>query len=346
MKNRIAIIGTVVTVLFTMLACNFPTYTQNQTQNKSLLSRLLLATPDPNATGTPTAFQPEEVTPTFTPTGAPVPTPPSEYYFDGGAKRIPQSPGQINILVLGSDFRPGGGFRTDVMVFVAINRITGKVSLISFPRDLYVVLPGKGNQRLNTSQEFGGFDLTQKTFEYNFGIHPDHYIMTNFDGFKNIINALGGVDINAAKGLSDHCDLADVPGHYCTIQPGRNHFNGEMALWYVRSRYSTSDFDRLRRAQEVVKGVFVKLVSLDSIARAPILFAQFKTSVETDMSLETITSLIPIMARLNEPGLLKQFMLDSESKSVTPWIEPGSGAYLLIPNPDVIQQKLLEAFSF
>ena len=126
-------------------------------------------------------------------------------------------------------------------------------SIISFPRDLYVFIPGVGNQRINVAQPYGGFELTNATLQENFGVSADHYIMTNFSGFKSIIDSLGGINVEVGNYLSDQCSLsqADSAG-YCTVYPGINFMNGETALWYVRSRYSTSDLDRTRRAQEVI----------------------------------------------------------------------------------------------
>jgi LCP family protein required for cell wall assembly len=346
-KNKLQI-STIMVVLIAVMACNFPTYTHFTGKN-TVQQPFAVLTPDPNATPTPTPFLPEAPTETFIPTEAdtptPQPTPLPEAYFEGGAARIPQPADQVSVLILGSDTRNDGSFRTDVIMLAVFNRISGKVSLVSFPRDLYLLLPGYENQRINTAQEFGGFDLTQKTFEYNFGIHPDHYIMTNFSGFKQIIDTLGGVDIDAARTFTDHCDIPGVAERVCSVEAGKNHLDAEMALWYVRSRYSTSDFDRLRRTQEVVQGILKKLLSLDVIARSPQIFAQFINSVETDMKLADLLPFLPLIVRLNEPGKLKKYELTAEGGQVTSWVEPSSGANLLLPNAEPIREVLLEAYS-
>jgi len=101
------------------------------------------------------------------------------------------------IVLLGSDFRPESGFRTDVILLVAYNLQTGQANMLSFPRDLWVTIPGWQYERINTAVQAGGFDLLGDTMQVNFGFRPDHYAMVDFNGFKKIINLLGGIDVHA-----------------------------------------------------------------------------------------------------------------------------------------------------
>jgi LCP family protein required for cell wall assembly len=103
----------------------------------------------------------------------------------------------------------------------------------------------------------------------------DHFIQTDFNGFQAIIDTLGGIDIDTAVNLSDRCDLPYSHGSYCSVGPGHHLLDGALALWYVRSRYSISDFDRGRRAQEVTEGIFNKLISWNALTKAPELFSLF-----------------------------------------------------------------------
>ena len=100
---------------------------------------------------------------------------------------------------MGSDYRPSSGYRTDVMMLVSINPKQGNVSVVSFPRDLWVTIPGVGEERLNTAQPKGGISLMADTLEYNFGVRPDRYILTNFQGFKNIVDILGGIEVQTSS---------------------------------------------------------------------------------------------------------------------------------------------------
>lgn len=250
--------------------------------------------------------------------------------------------GQINILLLGSDFRPGIGFRTDVILLVSIFTKEQKVNLLSFPRDLFVDIPGFGQERINTTQAKGGFELTNATFEYNFGIHLDHYLLTNFGGFQAIIDTLGGIDINAAKNLYDRCDLPYSHGSYCSVGPGVHHLDGPLALWYVRSRNSTSDFDRLRRAQEVLEGLFHKLITWDALSNAPELYNLFISNVETNLSLNDILPLLTLASKIAvEPERVQRYSIDETL--VTPSSNPNTGGYVLIPDYNAIWQVIQRA---
>jgi polyisoprenyl-teichoic acid--peptidoglycan teichoic acid transferase len=338
--------------MITGIACQLPIhyveYQSTVTIDKSStkipvqgLGHLISDSPTPTVTPIPTKTLTPEPTPTHKPK-KPTKTPTQETFYPGGANRIPQVEGQINILLLGSDERPDGAFRTDVIILLNLNPQTGKASIVSFPRDLYLPLPDYGYQRINTSQEFGGFELTQKTFEFNFGIHPDYFLMVNFSGFKNIIDILGGIDVNSAQPLSDRCDIPGKPNKYCKIEAGMNHFDGDMALWYARSRYSTSDADRMRRCQEVIIGIYNAMMSRDAINQAPELFHELQTSVETNLNLESMISLLPMANQVTQPGNFRQFIIGPDQTTV--WIPP-SGAYLLLPNLDAIHTFLVDALS-
>lgn len=327
--------------VFLLSACNLPSMAiiDNIVPPKNIT----WVTKDPNAAATPTPFQPIviiEPTATATPsspTEVPSPTPtftPTE---------VQRPAGQVNILILGSDYRPGSGYRTDVFMLLSLYPNQGTASVISFPRDLYVYLPGIGNQRINVAQPFGGFALSQATLEENFGVTADRYIMTNFDGFKSIINSLGGINVEVGQYLSDHCELPQGGAEkICTVYAGTNYMNGDTALWYVRSRYSTSDFDRTRRAQEVVFALFSKMMSLDAVSRIPELFAAYNYAVETDLSVTDIVPLAPLASSiLLDPSKLRRYAIGLGQ--VTPYILPESGANVLLPNYDAIAELIKQS---
>lgn len=233
---------------------------------------------DENATATPTPFQPLETTPTWTPTVTLTPTLTPTITFTPvySATPIPTetqmpwydhpdiSDNLISILLLGSDKRPGQGFHTDIIVLVTINPRNQKIAMISFPRDLYVTIPGWGYNRINVIQSLGGFDLLAQTFEQNFGIRPQYYALVEFNGFVDAIDAIGGINVNVEKSIRDQCDVAYVSVRgYCSFDPGWHEMNGPTALWYVRSRHTTSDFERTQRTQEVLKALLNRVVGID-----------------------------------------------------------------------------------
>jgi len=292
---------------------------------------------------TPTPFQPENAgnSPLVTPGNPPGPlsTPTPSGIIDLGLKR-PE--GQVNILLLGSDWRPGMGSRTDVIMLLSLMPEQGLATLTSFPRDLYVDIPGIGYERINTSQAFGGFELTRETFKYNFDAPIDHYMMTNFAGFVGIVDTLGGISVTATQELYDRCDLPQAINKMCYVPAGRTTMDGQTALWYVRSRYSTSDFDRTRRAQEVIIAILQKTMSLNAVGRAAELYQLFQSSVETDIPLELVVKMLPLAARIiDQPGTLQRFAISEDD--ITHYTVPATGAMVMIPDNKAIAEIIRQA---
>lgn len=320
----------------------------NSSQSYALQTQIAL-----NATPTPTSIMQEGQADSFNnpeggltpPNTAETPQPGSgdnplaEITPPSGNSQKPND--QVNILLLGSDARPNeGGFRTDIIVWVSLNPEDGYVSAISFPRDLYVSIPGIGYNRINTAFIYGGFDLLADTFEVNFGIRPDHYVMVDFNGFKTVIDDLGGIDVQAAQNLSDSCATWIKANGWCSVGPGLVHMDGEVALWYARSRYSTSDIDRARRAQEVIKAIFERLMKLDVILKAPDLYKAYRNYVDTDIDLKDVVSLLPFASQIYETGDIRSYVIGYDV--VYDWITP-AGAQVLMPDFGLIQNILTES---
>lgn len=289
-------------------------------------------TPAVNSTPTLTPFVPFDVAPPV------FPPPASTSAVPPPAAPLVKPDGAVSILLLGSDQRPGhSDFRTDVFILLTL-RGDGSVSLVSFPRDLYVYMPSLGkSNRINAAYEFGGFDLVAQTLEYNFGLRPDHFVLTSFSGFQHIVDSLGGVDVNVGLTLSDA--RAGYPDGY-TVYPGIVHMDGETALWYIRSRATSSDFDRLRRAQEVLVAIGEKLLTLQGLARIPELYQIYKSSVVTDLTLDNLLALLPLLQQVDTNRIDRYAIAPP---FVTVWIHPDTGAYLLLPDVTSIQQILQQA---
>lgn len=245
-------------------------------------------------------------------------------------------------MVLGSDSRGEAVARTDIIMMVNINPSSGSVSVLSFPRDLWVNLPGVGMNRINTAMVYGGFDLLAATLDTNFGIRPNHYIITTFKGFISIIDSLGGVDVNVPTTLSDICALPQAVRGRCTINKGVNRMNGATALWYVRSRYSSSDFERERRSQEVLQAVFEKLMRVNTLAKLPEFFEIYKKNVQTSLSLKDVVNLAPLAPGLmSNSNKIRRYTISP--KDVVNYVVPGSGAQVLVPILGNIQQIINQA---
>jgi LCP family protein required for cell wall assembly len=306
------------------------------------------ASPDPTqnpAAVLPTAtpFQPGQGDEQATQTGgddtsgeiAPTPSPTEDV--------LEKPEGQINILLLGSDLRPNdGGYRTDVIMWVSLNPQDDYVSIISFPRDLFVTIPGWGGNRINTAFQYGGFDLLADTFETNFGVRPDYYVMVDFNGFTTVINDLGGINVYTAYNLTDTCATWINPSGYCSVGPGMVYMNGDVALWYARSRYTTSDIDRARRAQEVGEAIFNRLVSLDGLVRAPELYNSYVNYVQTNIGLSEVVSLLPFASRINDNGDIRNYVVNYNY--AYDWVT-NAGAQVLVPDYNAIESLMIEALS-
>lgn len=320
-------------IILLLITCSLPWLVLT---NKSSSGIQLLADALKSAGSDPTPFQPFYYTATPTRavqpiTNALVPNP----------GLLPPE-GQVNILILGSDWRPNSGYRTDVVLLLSVYTKENKASLVSFPRDLWVQIPGMQEERINTAMGYGGFPLLASTFEYNFAIPVDYYMMTNFNGFKNIIDTLGGIDIETPQNTADRCDLSYAHGAWCSVGPGVEHLDGEKALWYARSRYTSNDFDRTRRAQEVLLALFKKLMSLDAVSRAPEIYNLFISSVETNISISDVLRLLPVApVVLSDTNRIHRYTIGTSH--VTPYTSPETGANILLPNYDAIWQVIQEA---
>jgi LCP family protein required for cell wall assembly len=245
----------------------------------------------------------------------------------------------INILVMGSDARPyEGGYRTDVMMIVSLDPSEGTATLFSIPRDLYVFIPGWRMDRINVADPRGDFELAGQTILYNFGIPVHHYARMNFAGFTSLVDSLGGLSVEVTGYLYDECG-----GTWYRYSPGTYTMDGFTALCYVRMRKASSDFDRLRRQQEVLQAMFRKVISLQGLTRIPDLYRQFRDLVQTDINLETALRLTPLATHLanNRDDI---HLVTISTELATSWRVPYSGAAVLLPDRPAIETMLRDQF--
>lgn len=156
----------------------------------------------------------------------------------------------VNVMLIGQDARPGEErSRSDTMILVSLNREKNAIQLTSFMRDTYVQIPGYVDNRLNVAYRYGGTDLMNETFLKNFGIEIDGNVMVDFKEFANIIDMLGGVDLELS---SEEVNYMHNAG-YTSLSVGANHLTGEEALTFVRMRYvSGGDYGRTERQRRVL----------------------------------------------------------------------------------------------
>ena len=209
-----------------------------------------------------------------------------------------------NILILGSDRRyktdPG---RTDVILLATIDKVHDNIHLLSIPRDLWVYIPGVGYNRVNTAYLFGqlyklpggGIGTLKATLMHNLGLRVDRFVVADFNGFTKVVDDFGGVDVDVPCGLYDR--------DWVRLSAGRHHLNGEMALRYARTRYSTNDFSRAARQQQVLRALWEQTPKSELILKIPQLWSTYKDSVDTDLNLGELLALGQFLGKLHSEDI-------------------------------------------
>jgi LCP family protein required for cell wall assembly len=248
----------------------------------------------------------------------------------------------VSIMLLGSDQRPQDpSFRTDVMMLVNVSPKQGQIKVLSFPRDLVGKIPGYGDSRINVVMSQGGFETLRDTFDQSYGARPQYYFMINFDAFVGLINSMGGITVQAEQYLSDSCDLPQSRAGICTVEPGPQDMDGAMALWYVRSRHSSSDFDRLRRAQEVLAAIFSRFMKAGASMRLAEFYLDYGDSVETNMDLPQMVRLLPVAAQVfADQSRIQRYAITHDITA--DWIMP-DGAAVQLPDYEAVKRVVQEA---
>ncbi|WP_434743078.1 LCP family protein [Micromonospora sp. SH-82] len=176
----------------------------------------------------------------------------------------------LNIMILGSDSRDpedSSGSRTDTIILAHLPRDRSSAQLISIPRDTWTAVPrskqGRGGRdaKINAAYAWGGVPLMVQTVEKFTGVRIDHVTMVDFAGFKDIVDALGGIEIHVEKAFtSTHSLNADGRREFVA---GRQTMDGSAALDYARERYAfpDGDFARIRHQQQVIKAILDKAAS-------------------------------------------------------------------------------------
>lgn len=193
--------------------------------------------------------------------------------FNGAASEN----GTKNILLLGSDTRDNISGRSDSMMVLQVDG-RGKPKLVSFMRDMYVNIPGVGENKLNAAYAYGGADLVRQTLKENFGIDCRYYAMVDFQTFEKGVDALfpSGVKIDAEKDMSAYIDEP--------ITKGPQRMNGHTLLNYARFRMDEEgDFGRVRRQQQVMQSVFGQLKNPLVLLRGPYAAGKIWGYLSTDM---------------------------------------------------------------
>lgn len=216
----------------------------------------------------------------------------------------------LNVMLFGEDKHQSGSYgRSDTMIMMSIDNNHKKLKLTSFQRDTYVYIPGYGYNKLNSSYTYGGPTLAIRTIEANFGIKIDRYAVVDFDSFKEIINTLGGIDIEVTQDEIDYINYQMYKNHqsdeWATIKdaPGIVHLNGQEALWYARNRGLTKgedgneigldgdDWQRTSRQRKLIETIFESMKSAD-LGQIISIVSSVGPLVTTNFKKDEITALV------------------------------------------------------
>ncbi|MBV9324259.1 MAG: LCP family protein [Chloroflexi bacterium] len=246
------------------------------------------------------------------------------------------TPVRESVLILGSDARPdelsrGEVGRTDTLLVFVGDRAQPRLAMVSVPRDLWVTIPGYGQERINAAYEFGGPQTAKQTVSNLLGQPIDRYVIIGLQGVRDVVDAVGGIDITVPQAIHDDAYPTDDYGYQVVdIPAGRQHMDGDTALKYARTRHQDSDFARTARQQQVVVAVRNAMLNPLNWPRIPAVVAAISTSIKTDLSPFDVVALGAAMLR--SPGDPDHLVIDT---SLATELTGEDGAYLLQAKPSL-----------
>ncbi|HCA05042.1 MAG TPA: hypothetical protein DEO32_03985 [Ruminococcaceae bacterium] len=216
----------------------------------------------------------------------------------------------LNVMLFGEDNKHDDKYgRTDTMILLSVDNTHKKLKLTSFQRDTYVYIPGHGYDKINASYTLGGAKLSIQTIESNFGVKIDRYAIVNFDSFKNIINTLGGIEMEVTADEIEYINYQMYKNEQTTDRnkikdkPGKVLLDGQEALWYARNRGLTKgedgneigldgdDWDRTSRQRKLLETLVNRFKTAD-IGQIVSIVNQVGPMVTTNLKKDEITALV------------------------------------------------------
>lgn len=249
----------------------------------------------------------------------------------------------FNVLISGSDTR--GGYdengRSDVIMVATVNPKTGTILLTSVPRDFYVetacdAADGCQQGALDKITHTGvhGTNTTKRTVEKLLGIEINYTFKVGFDTVTDIVDAVGGIDVNVEPGY-ECSNFLHAPG--LSVHAGVNHLNGEQALGYARERYAYSEGDRQRtkNQQQVLMGIVDKITSPAIVTNYASIMDSMSNTFSTTMSNDEISSLIKYQLNSNPKWKMEQYMVNGTGDTLM-CAELGDAAYVMVPDQSTV----------
>ncbi len=255
-----------------------------------------------------------------------------------------------DVLVLGvrgeddENAEEAGALLTDTIMVLSYDKTTKKTSLISIPRDLYVRIYDGKKAKINSVYEVGvlrknNLGFTRKLFSRITGIYIDNVIVLDFSSFRQIIDDLGGVDIELNQPFVEKQQW----GYEFNLPAGKNHLDGQATLYFARSRFSTSDFDRAQRQQKIILAIKDKIFKLNLLAD-PIktlgILNSIRSNVETDLKLWDAGSLINLAGEFSgAEDKIKRYVITTDNLVYETHVQTDAGnLYVLLPKEDNLLQ--------
>ncbi len=248
--------------------------------------------------------------------------------------------GVLNILLIGQDGRDEegvSGSRSDSMMIVSVDKGTDKVKMISLMRDMYVSIPGYEDNRINAAYSYGGVDLLKETIEENFKVKIDGNVQIDFESFKEIVDKLGGVEIDLSQEEADYLNTAYWQNGW-TLTAGIQTLDGDQALAYSRVRQvGNSDFERTERQKKVLMSAFRKVKSQGIISMLS-LAKDIYPMLDTDIGIGDMISLGTTAMGMEESDI-ESYRLPADGMYENQTIR---GMQVLVPDLEANREYLYE----
>jgi LCP family protein required for cell wall assembly len=270
---------------------------------------------------------------------------------DPGSSDIWEGKTALNILVLGVDKRADGGDQNaDVLIIARLDLVNHRLAAVSLPRDLEVDIPGIGPDKINGAYNYGvlaspddpvaGVAKVRDTIESMFGIPIDGYVLVDFSGFSDVVDAMGGITVDVPYEIVDNEYPTENYGvETIHFEPGVQEMNGEQALIYVRTRHADSDDARRQRQLDVIRAIFAKGKSVDSITNADEIILSAGGAIQTSFDLEEQLTLARIGFEMQDSDIRLTTL--GEPILHAGWSEDGRWIYT--GDPEAIKAFVLDA---
>jgi LCP family protein required for cell wall assembly len=258
-----------------------------------------------------------------------------------------EADGRINVLLMGKgDVGHAGQELTDTMMVVSLDPKTKDVAMVSVPRDLYVKIDGYGYGKINAANAYGeqykysggGAELARQTIAKVVGVPIHYYAVVDFTGFKKIIDAVGGIDVDVEKDLYDPLFPKDNEKGVTTfsITKGTHHLDGTTALKYARSRETTSDFDRAKRQQQVILATKNKVLNLQTLSnpkKVAEIIQVLGDHIKTDMQLSEAQRLYDLAKNVDNTKIINKIIDNSADGLLVS--SSNEAGYVLVPKAGI-----------